>query len=134
MPVGQIQSWPNGERQPAALTGSRQAALPLPGWRQPLCCLPGFLILHTAAEIVTYLPLQVIEPPCLLPLSLPPCPPGAVKTFYLYHVLATGETDSTTMSLGPFNYARMPFPLRPVNPGIVVASVRDQGKQVGLWW
>ncbi|KAI3424752.1 hypothetical protein D9Q98_008141 [Chlorella vulgaris] len=57
-------------------------------------------------------------------------PNGALKTFYLYHVLATGETDSTTMSLGPFNYARMPTSLRPVNPGLIVSSVRDQGKQV----
>lgn len=98
-------------------------------------CLTRLRLLSGPAA-VPCLPLLSLKPPGRPAPALPlPCPclaPGALKTFYLYHVLATGETDSTTMSLGPFNYARMPTSLRPVNPGLIVSSVRDQGKQVGL--
>ncbi|KAL4855931.1 Cyclin-dependent kinase E-1 [Chlorella vulgaris] len=86
----------------------------------PASGTPGRRSLLTANSELVSVPVRQIQS----------WPNGALKTFYLYHVLATGETDSTTMSLGPFNYARMPTSLRPVNPGLIVSSVRDQGKQV----
>lgn len=64
-------------------------------------------------------------------LSLPTIgswPANTVMTFYAYHVMLGGDTDGTTMSVGPSNQFKSQPAQRKLNPGIVVEGVTDEGR------
>lgn len=72
-------------------------------------------------------PITVNAAPLMLPRLGSAWPAGATRTFYAYHVMMDGTSDPGTMSLGPWNQARLPLGVRTQNPGIVVAGLQDQG-------
>ena len=65
--------------------------------------------------------------PARLPPPLPPA--GTTRTFYAYHIMMDGTMDPATVSVGPWNQAKLLQAARHTNPGIVVDSLRDEGNQ-----